>query len=373
MSTTSARSLRRKNKRHLHRSPPGTPHHSRSSSLTVPGFLFVFVTLSLALGAINGQNNLLFWLFGFSIAALIVSGIITGNALMHLRLVASQIDHAEVAKPLRLKYTFFNTSKLLPNFALEILELDADESASHEPGIVLHIRPNARGAFTSQIIPNKRGYLDLAQIRVRTRFPFGLFTKSVFFNMPRSALVYPKLIPVKQHTLDAITSSEDSMNRSANRRGAGLDYFALRQYQPGDPLKTIAWKRSARSSDILVTEFPDPTAELVQLQIESPSQTTSDEQFEAVISLAYSILKEAKPQARIGLSIPGAHIDIHPSTGVAHIDRCARALALLDRNDFSHNTQPRSSVRRTIMLGYSPSESKADLYAQDYLSEPENA
>ncbi|MBO6514819.1 MAG: hypothetical protein JJ974_12725, partial [Phycisphaerales bacterium] len=61
---------------------PGTTHTSRSSKLTPAGFLFVFVTLFIALGAINGQNNLLFWLFGFSIAALVVSGIITGSALM---------------------------------------------------------------------------------------------------------------------------------------------------------------------------------------------------------------------------------------------------------------------------------------------------
>jgi uncharacterized protein (DUF58 family) len=237
---------------------------------------------------------------------------------------------------------------------------------------VLHIRPKARTSFKSEVVPSKRGYMDLAQIRVRTRFPFGLFTKSVYFNIPRQVLVYPKQIPIRQQTLDAIVSIDHSSSRSINRRGIGLDYFALRQYQPGDPIKTIAWKRSARSSDILVTEFPDPTAELVQLQVATPTKDIDDRLFEVLISLAYSILMESSPNTQIGLSIPGAHIDIHPSKGAAHLERCSRALALLDRDSFCFHTQPRAQARKTIVLGYTHTDSDADLYAQDYMKESED-
>ncbi len=371
MSSLRVSPVRATKRRQTSTSTHGHAHINRSSSLTLPGFLFVFVTLFLALGAINGQNNLLFWLFGFSIASLIVSGIITGNALMHIRITANHEDHAQAGKPLSLRYSLINTSRLLPNFALEVHELDIPNQTKHEPAAVLHIRPSARATCKSTLTPLTRGYMELAKIRVRTRFPFGLFTKAVYFEIPRKILVYPKQIEIDQTTLDDMTTNDTSSHRSINRRGAGLDYFALRQYQPGDPIKTIAWKRSARSSDLLVTEFPDPTTDQLHIRLAPPSDQTNEAQFETAISLAYSILISAAPSTRLGLSIPWAAIDIHPSRGKAHLARCSRALALLAQTSTPrHHSIPRVS-RSTIVLAYERSDdSVADMYAQDYIKEP---
>jgi uncharacterized protein (DUF58 family) len=370
MTSLSVSSVQAKKSRRSSSSTHGVAHTSRSSSLTLPGFLFVFVTLFLALGAINGQNNLLFWLFGFSIAALIVSGIITGNALMHIRMTASHEGPAQADQQLNLRYTLLNTSRLLPNFALEVHELDVNNQSEHEPGVVVHIRPSARLTCKSTLVPLNRGYIELAKIRVRTRFPFGLFTKTIYFDIPRKILVYPKQIKLEQSNLDAMIKADESANRSLNRRGTGLDYFALRQYQPGDPIKTIAWKRSARSTELLVTEFPDPTSDQIQIQLAPPNEQVSDDQFETAISLAYTIMVTASKSTRIGLSIPWAAIDIHPSRGRAHVARCSRALALLER---SASTRPYPNPRRnqrTVILGYDRKNTTvASLYAEDFIEE----
>lgn len=356
------------------RALPGHPHSRRTSSLTQPGFLFVFVTLFIALGAINGQNNLLFWLFGFSIAALIVSGIITGTALIAIRLSANTLDHAELGSHLSPQYTVHSTAKLLPNFALEIFELDAPDINHSIPAAVLHIRPRATAAARSQIKPIARGELTLNRIRVRTRFPFGLFTKSVDFHIPRTAIVYPQRIDTlsNEHMLQATT--EESTQRSINRKGAGLDYFAIRQYQPGDPLRTIAWKQSMRSDSLLVTEYPDPTTDELTLFLAQPIESIDEELFERAVSLIYTLAVTAPKTTRLGLSIPWASIAIPPGAGNASRERIIQAIATLDRASATQtkqlNTTRMTRNQSTMTIGYSPTQSSDthDLYASDFSS-----
>ncbi|MBL4809775.1 MAG: DUF58 domain-containing protein [Phycisphaerales bacterium] len=372
MQSPSATSVQLPNKKQRRESTlPGTPHTRRSSSLTPPGFLFVFVTLFLALGAINGQNNLLFWLFGFSIAALIVSGIITGTALIAIRITAHPLEQTELGTTLKPRYTIHNTSRLYPNFALEIIELDTPTPAPPKsiPAIALHIRPKTHTKTQSQIIPETRGLLTLSKIKIRSHFPFGLFTKSIDFNIPRQALILPRSIPVNQSTLDRLTATDESETRSLNRKGTGLDYFALRQYQPGDPLRNIAWKQSARTSTLLVTEYPEPATDQLALQLLAPESQTPDHLFEHAISLTYSILKSVPTNTRVALSIPWASISIPPSTGQAHINRCARALAFLTKPSSAQKIPPTNHRKdRPITIGYTKSKNTtpADLYAEDF-------
>ena len=83
----------------------------RSSKLTFGGTMYAIVTLFLAVGAINSQNNLLFWLFGVSIATLVVSGLISGNALMQTRISALAVSDATAGDVVKLRYSITNNSR----------------------------------------------------------------------------------------------------------------------------------------------------------------------------------------------------------------------------------------------------------------------
>src|ERR1041385_4840021 len=50
-----------------------------------PGLVYILVTLFIAMGAINSQNNLLFAALGLAIGGLLISGIISGGALLGVR------------------------------------------------------------------------------------------------------------------------------------------------------------------------------------------------------------------------------------------------------------------------------------------------
>ncbi|MBO6514768.1 MAG: DUF58 domain-containing protein, partial [Phycisphaerales bacterium] len=223
----------------------------------------------------------------------------------------------------------------------------------------------------SAIQPVKRGPLKLTRIRVRSSFPFGLFIKSIDFQIPRQTLILPKPLTLAPNQIDQLIASEDSISRTTPRRGTGLDYVSLRQYQPGDPLRTIAWKQSAKTNTLLVTEYPEPAIEQLTLELAVPKTEIEEELFERAISLTYTILKSAPPMSRTALSIPWASVAVPPNTGHAHTSRIARALALLDRPESAVTIHPHAQparATRPIIIGYDQSQdgAHADLYAREF-------
>jgi len=354
-------------------SGPGVAHDARSSSLTLPGLLFIVVTLFLALGAINGQNNLLFWLFGFAIGSLVISGIITGNALMSLRLIAHPVADAEAGRPLRVGYTLVNTSRLLPNFAIELEEeLGTPRvpagARTRDPGVVVHLPPRARARTASRVVPTRRGRLELARVRVRTSFPFGLFVKRLVFPAPRAITVYPEPLAIARAAIDDALPSDESPTRHLARRGSGFEYYGIREYRPGDPLRSVAWKHSARRGDLLVTEYPDPAADVLVLELAPPDARIDDETFERALSLIYTLVKRSSSARRLGLVVPWAGIAIHPGAGDAHRRRVGRALAVLDRSGTIDRASLAAAPRhaRTVMVGYDGAAPGGALAALDF-------
>lgn len=83
---------------------------------------------------------------------------------------------------------------------------------------------------------------------------FGLFMKA----LPRPAVyqvnVTPNLYPIERlRCTDTVQAeSERSLIRSS---AESMDYFGVREYAPGDPIKTIHWKLSAHSSCYLTKQM----------------------------------------------------------------------------------------------------------------------
>ena len=120
---------------------------SRRSKLTLSGLIYIILTLFLAVGAINSQNNLLFWLFGVAIAAIIVSGLFSGSVLMRIELFAYPINGAHAGEPLRLRYSLVNHSRFYPLIAAMVSEAKANSHAAMqlEPAALVHLGSKRAG------------------------------------------------------------------------------------------------------------------------------------------------------------------------------------------------------------------------------------
>ncbi len=308
----------------------------RASKITFGGMIYIGVTIFLAIGAVNSQNNLLFWLFGVSIATLIVSGLFSGSALMQVRLEAQAISDVPAGERVRVHYLVSNHSRFFPLFAGLIVERPSDEhpDARFDPAAILHLGPKGHIKSTGSFVPQARGRYSLEQIRLSTRFPFGLLQKSLIFQSHRSALVLPYQLEIKPELVRIVQGHGEEVRKHTISSGSSTEYWGLREYSPGDPKRSIAWKQSARHDKLVVIEHAVSISTKLWVWITAECFASHDDDpsaAERAIALGASLVTQASKRGiPVGLWVPSRGIRMSPSTGKAGMMRSLRALGMLD-------------------------------------------
>lgn len=314
----------------------------RESRLTIGGAVYIGVSLFLAIGAINSQNNLLFWLFGVAIATLVVSGLFSGNALMRIRLSAQSIPDVHAGNTVKLHYTVQNQSKLFPLFAAVISEVpnnqhpnDVHPQGMLKPAAVLHIGTRQTIRVYGSITPSRRGRYSVRQIRLSSRFPFGLLHKTLIFECHRQMMVMPYQLTIKPGLVRIEQGIGEKVRKRTRSSGVSNEYWGMREYKPGDPMRLIAWKQSARHDSLVVIEHAVPISSKLWVWVPNFSagdQADENDCFtERSIALSAAIIGLGSRQGvPVGLWIPALGIQIQPNNGRRHTGRCLRALSLID-------------------------------------------
>lgn len=308
----------------------------------LPGVAYAFVTALLGLGAVNSQNNLLFWAFGVAIAGLMISGVVSGMMLLRIDAAREFVDTGEVGAPLHVRYTLRNRAWFAPAFAL-IVEEVAPRSRRRASwarlmptprAYVPYVRSGGSARADGATRPVRRGVATLHAFRVVSSFPFGIVRKSVVFEprdrRPVRVLVRPEVRPVRPNVIRRAAAASAEGAVSTDSIGRGDEFFGLREYAPGDSPRRIAWRPSARTGQLVVREYvaPSPSRLWIGLTLDPRAP---DDLRERAISVAASLLVAAEREGiEVGLSVPDRAVRIEPRTGLRHVGLMLDALAALD-------------------------------------------
>ena len=138
----------------------------------------------------------------------------------------------------------------------------------------------------------KRGYYSLGPAVISSGDIFGLYSRSFQTPMEDHVIVYPKLFPVGRLAIP----SQQPMGESKTGYRVFQDPtrpVGVRDYQPGDSLRHVHWKASARLQSLQVKVFEPTTTFKVALflSVESFKDNGSvhEENFELGISVAASL------------------------------------------------------------------------------------
>lgn len=311
--------------------PPRRRYHFHAG-----GIVYIAVTIFLLVGAINSQNNLLFAGFGLAIGGLVVSGLVSGAALMGVCVERHAVADAPVGQAMPIRYVVRNRNRLVPVFALHITE--ADDNGAGWPGFfptphafVAHVGPGESIVCESVAWPRSRGVVALSGVRVWSTFPFGVARKSVTFPQVASAVARPPVLVVRPGLLHRPGTRAVQSRRARRARGGGEEFLGVREYSPGDRLRDIAWRPSARTGELVVSQTgaPDPSRLLVALRFARTDRSRVLE--ERAIALAASLVGWAHDQGlSCGLSVAQAGVLRPIQSGRWHTDRLLNELALLD-------------------------------------------
>lgn len=312
------------------------------------GLLYVLTTIVLVLGAINGQNNLLFLMFGLGVAGLALSGILSGTPLMGLAIARELPAEAAVGEPMLVRYRLRSAARWMPAFGLVIEEMPPPPTLRGAATHCEHLP--ARGARTAEArpTPTARGRLAFDRVRVTTAFPFGLANKSVTFSQPDHAWVRPALATDAPPVLRRVAGSENIGELLRRPRG-GDEFFALREYVPGDSPRSVAWRSSARLGRLVVREWSERRSRRAWVVLDLSAQNARDA--ERVISVAAAIVKQGIDAGlEVGCAVADGPIVCQPRAGVAQFFRTLDALARLDAARPGPPAPLHSGARDTVVL-----------------------
>ena len=140
---------------------------------------------------------------------------------------------------------------------------------------------------------SKRGYYVFPRVGITTADLFLLerFTKN--FDNDSHLIVLPEI--VKTSIVDILVSV--TLSEMQCRRTLLTDPFSLagiREYGPGDPMKSINWKASAKTGELMVNQNASTCTQKVHifLNLENYNPKGSTSLLEKSISLTYSYLIE---------------------------------------------------------------------------------
>jgi uncharacterized protein (DUF58 family) len=167
-----------------------------------------------------------------------------------------------------------------------------------------------------------RGWLPLGRVMLETRFPLGLFRAWSYVEPDARCLVYPK---PERSPLPA-PSAETEAGGLRSPTPGNDDFAGLRNYQPADSPRHVAWKAAARSHELLTKQFTGEAAAELWLDWRLPPPGLGVEQRLSV--LAGWVLAAERRGVSYGLRLPG--VEIAPGRGDSHCAAALQALALYE-------------------------------------------
>ena len=286
---------------------------------TKAGLTFAATLAVMMLASINYQLNLGFALTFLLVGAALVSMHMTHGNLrgltLHLRPAGA--GYAGDAAVLEVVITNPGRERLA-------LALHFEDRSQHGRAFDWSDTP-AQGQTTAHvsIAPPRRGWHAVPAMVVETVFPFGLFRAWTVWRPAGRVLAWPRPESAPPALPDGGTSASDER---ATRRSSGSELDGVRPWRRGDSMRLVAWKKVARSGELVSRE----TAGTVQRELWldwTDTQGMPGADVESRLSRLAAWVLQAEREGRIwGLRLPGS--ELPPGQGDAQQRAALDRLAL---------------------------------------------
>ncbi len=298
---------------------------------TRAGLLFAAAMLMMLFGSINYLLQLGFLLTFLTTSMALVAMYHTHRNLARLTLTAHRAENVFAGDLATFEVTVHNPTPEA-RYAIEFAPLAeaAVDRGRRRRGADAHsitltdIPASGSRAVRVATPTQARGRLPCPRLRIETRFPFGLWQAWSYYTPPLAAVVYPA---PEADAPELPATASGSAEQETGLVVSGDEFAGVRPYQPGDPLKRVAWRLAARSDELTVKLFEAYARGEVVLDFAATEPASTDEQ--KLARLCRWVLMAEATQVRYALRLPGTWIEL--GLGNEHRERCLTALALYGR------------------------------------------
>ena len=120
------------------------------------------------------------------------------------------------------------------------------------------IKKGADKKITYTLRPLKRGEYQFGHLNIYTTSPIGIISRRFQFSNESMVPNYPSFLQLKKYMLIAFSNKIFEFGLKKIRRiGHTMEFEQIKDYVPGDDIRNINWKATAKRSQLMVNQYQD--------------------------------------------------------------------------------------------------------------------
>lgn len=289
---------------------------------TRPGWMLGLTLLVLLIASINYELNL-----GYVLTFLLAGCAVVGMHVCHgtlrglsLHLLPPEAVFAGTAATLTVQ---LSSLRKTPRYGIGLAVVDSKQKDKQWVWTDVAAQGSARVHIAFH--PQQRGLQALPALTAETHFPLGTFRVWTVWRPAAKLLVYPA---PEAHAPGLPPGSPSAGGASATAPQSSGEFDGVRAYRRGDPIRTVVWKKVAKSGQLVSRDSQQAQRFELWLDLQQVgSFAGSSASLEHKLArLCAWVLAADKQGLRYGLRLSGQ--EIAPDSGDAHKRACLTALAL---------------------------------------------
>lgn len=201
---------------------------------------------------------------------MLVLGYVTSSSILPL-VSASREAHPRAFQGDTVNVTLtIRNASVLP---LSLVEIEDYFTPDEVPNKQLLVSEAVRARSTCRVeypgtCMKRRGMYTVGPLKLTLSDPLGLFEPRRTIGDTMDFTVYPEILPLERVPIEGRSNVFSFGRENSLLAGRSLDFFGVREYAPGDPIRHIHWPSTARLGRLVVREFERTVTDQVTILLD---------------------------------------------------------------------------------------------------------
>ncbi|UJF30553.1 DUF58 domain-containing protein [Kaistella sp. 97-N-M2] len=219
------------------------------------------------------------------------------NAVQAQRILPEKLsngDQNSIKIDLKINYPFTITTKIIDEIPFQFQKRDFL--------ILRTIQPKKNILFEYILEPKQRGEYRFGSLNIFANSPLNLVSRRFTFQKDALLPSYPSFIHLRKYELMAL-QNEFLLGgiKKIRKLGHTIEFEQIKEYVPGDDVRTINWKATGKRNQLMVNQFQDEKSQRIfmiidkgrTMQMPFNGLSLLDYSINATLALSHIILKKS--------------------------------------------------------------------------------
>lgn len=131
------------------------------------------------------------------------------------------------------------------------------------------LKASSQDEINYELRPTERGEYSFGNLNIYVSSPLRMISRRFSFDKDQMVPTYPSYIQLRKYDLIAFSNTLFQYGIKKIRRiGHTMEFEQIKEYVPGDDIRTLNWKATAKKNSLMVNQFQDEKSQSVYMVID---------------------------------------------------------------------------------------------------------